>query len=53
MPQEAEAYKTYLKKFDDQEKEMDTLMKNLKTLHEQEHQQKVTYETYLSTLTVE
>ena len=53
MPREAEAYKTYLKKFDDQEKEMDALMTKLKTLQELEHQQKSTYENYLASLSVE
>jgi len=53
MPREAEAYKTYLKKFDDQEKEMDSLHKKLKDLQGEEYKTRVAYETYLTTLTVE
>jgi len=53
MPREAEAYKTYLKKFDDQEKEMDVLHKRLKELQAEEHKTRVAYDNYLSTLTVE
>jgi len=53
MPREAEAYKTYLKKFDDQEKDMDALHKSLKSLQTQEHQQRVAFETYLQNLSAE
>src|SRR5262245_28691728 len=53
MPKEAEAYKTYLKKFDDQEKEMDTLHTKLKTLQTQEETERKNYEDYLSNLTIE
>jgi len=50
MPREAEAYKTYLKKFDDQEKEIDTLHKKLKDLQAEEHRSRVAYETFLQNL---
>ena len=53
MPREAEAYKTYLKKFDDQEKEMDVLMKKLKSLQEQENVQRVAFETFVQNLSAE
>ena len=53
MPREAEAYKTYLKKFDDQEKEMDTLHTKLKTLHTQEETERKSYEGFLANLTIE
>jgi hypothetical protein len=53
MPREAEAYKTYLRKFDEQEKEMDTLHAKLKTLHAQEEQEKKAYDDFLANLTIE
>ena len=53
MPKEAEAYTTYLKKFDVQEKEMDKLMQQLKTLQAEEFTKRTAYETYLLTLTIE
>jgi hypothetical protein len=52
-PKEAEAYQRYLKKLDDQEKEMDTLHAKLKDLQTQEHKDHVAYENYLSNLTIE
>jgi hypothetical protein len=53
MPKEAEAYKTYLKKFDEQEKEMTSLHEKLKNLQTQEEADRAGYENYLATLTVE
>jgi hypothetical protein len=50
VPKEAEAYKRYLAKFDEQEKEMDSLHSQLKQLQEQEHAKRVTYENYLSNI---
>jgi hypothetical protein len=50
VPKESEAYKRYLTKFDDQEKEMDTLHAQLKSLQEQEHAKRVTYETFLQNI---
>jgi hypothetical protein len=50
VPKEAEAYKRYLAKFDEQEKEMDALHSQLKQLQEQEHAKRVTYENYLSNI---
>ena len=53
MPKEAEAYKTYLKKFDEQEKEMTSLHDKLKNLQTQEEADRAGYENYLANLTVE
>jgi hypothetical protein len=50
VPKESDAYKRYLTKFDEQEKEMDTLHAQLKQLQEQEHAKRVTYETYLGNI---
>jgi hypothetical protein len=50
VPKESEAYKRYLTKFDDQEKEMDSLHSQLKQLQEQEHAKRVTYETFLQNI---
>jgi hypothetical protein len=53
MPPEAEAYKRYLKKFDDQETEIENLHKRLKQLQEEEHSRRKEYEQFLAELTVE
>jgi septal ring factor EnvC (AmiA/AmiB activator) len=53
MPKESEAYKTYLKKFDDQEKEMTSLHEKLKNLQTQEEADRAAFETFLANLTVE
>ena len=53
MPKESDAYKTYLKKFDEQEKEMTTLHERLKNLQTQEEADRAAYEGYLGNLTIE
>ena len=53
MPPEAAAYKRYLKKFDDQETEIERLQKLIKELQEGEHGQRKDYESFLSNLTIE
>ena len=53
MPQEAAAYKRYLKKFDDQETQIENLQKKQKELQDEEHSQRKTYESFLANLTVE
>jgi hypothetical protein len=53
MPPTAEAYKRYLKKFDDQETEIEQLRETIKNLQNTEHQQKLALDAYLSKLTVE
>jgi hypothetical protein len=53
MPQEAAAYKRYLKKFDDQETQIETLQKKQKDLQDEEHAQRKSYENFLSNLSIE
>jgi hypothetical protein len=53
MPPEAAAYKRYLKKFDDQETEIERLQKLVKELQDGEHAQRKYYEAFLANLTVE
>ena len=53
MPPTAAAYKRYLKKFDDQETEIEQLRETIKSLQNTEHEQKVALDTYLAKLTVE
>ncbi len=53
MPPEAAAYKRYLKKFDDQETEIERLQKLIKELQDSEHAERKAYESYLSSLSVE
>jgi hypothetical protein len=53
MPKEAAAYKRYLKKFDDQETQIEQLQKEIKTLQDTEHARRTELESYLSNLTVE
>ncbi len=47
MPPEAVAYKRYLKKFDDQETEIERLQKLIKDLQDSEHAQRKSYEKFL------
>ena len=53
MPPTAEAYKRYLKKFDDQETEIEQLRATIKTLQNTEHQQRLALDAYLTNLNVE
>lgn len=53
MPPTAEAYKRYLKKFDQQETEIEKLQSRIKELQETEHQQQKDYDAFLEKLTVE
>jgi hypothetical protein len=53
MPPTAEAYKRYLKKFDDQETQIEDFQKKIKTLQGQEFQQRQTFEDFLAKLDVE
>jgi hypothetical protein len=53
MPPTAQAYKRYLKKFDDQETEIEQLRDTIKTLQNTEHQQKIALDAYLANLSVE
>jgi hypothetical protein len=48
VPKDSEAYGRYLKKFDEQEKEMDDLHAELKKKQALEHSTRVSYEDYLS-----
>jgi len=51
MPPTAEAYKRYLKKFDDQETVIEQFQAKIKQLQDGEHAQKKSYETSLPTST--
>jgi len=53
MPPEAAAYKRYLKKFDDQETEIERLQKLIKELQDSEHAERKAFESYLANLSVE
>jgi hypothetical protein len=53
MPKEAVAYKRYLKKFDDQETQIEQLQKQQKELQDTEHVRRKEYETFLANLSVE
>jgi hypothetical protein len=53
MPKEAVAYKRYLKKFDDQETQIEQLQKEIKTLQDTEHARQTELESYLANLSVE
>jgi hypothetical protein len=53
MPPTAEAYKRYLKKFDDQETEIEQLRETIKNLQNTEHQHKLALDAYLTKLNVE
>ena len=53
MPKEAVAYKRYLKKFDDQETQIEQLQKEIKTLQDTEHARRTELDAYLANLSVE
>ena len=53
MPSTAEAYKRYLKKFDDQETLIEDFQKRIKSLQDTEFQQRKTFEDFLAKLDVE
>jgi hypothetical protein len=53
VPPGSEAYKRYLKKFDDQEVEIEKLQDAIKKLQATEQEQRTAYEEYLSNLSVE
>ncbi|MBI1913829.1 MAG: DUF4139 domain-containing protein, partial [Planctomycetes bacterium] len=53
MPREAVAYKRYLKKFDDQETQIEQLQKQQKELQDTEHVRRKDYETFLANLSVQ
>jgi hypothetical protein len=53
MPPTAEAYKRYLKKFDDQETQIEDFQKKIKALQTQEFQQRQAFEDFLAKLDVE
>jgi hypothetical protein len=52
MPPNAEAYKRYLKKFDDQETEIEGLRDQIKKLQDQERQQRQALDGFLANLNV-
>jgi hypothetical protein len=53
MPPTAEAYKRYLKKFDDQETQIEDFQKKIKALQDTEHAQRKAFEEFLAKLDVE
>ncbi|MCI0464842.1 MAG: DUF4139 domain-containing protein [Gemmataceae bacterium] len=53
VPQTSEAYKRYLKKFDDQETEIEKRREQIAKLQESAEQQRKAYENFLLTLNVE
>jgi hypothetical protein len=53
VPKDSDAYKRYLKKFDEQETEIEKLQDAIKNLQATEHEQHQAYEDYLSNLSVE
>jgi hypothetical protein len=53
MPPTAEAYKRYLRKFDDQETQIEKYQATIKTLQGQESQQRQAFEDFLAKLDVE
>jgi hypothetical protein len=53
MPPTAAAYKRYLKKFDDQETQIEKFQALIKELQDAEHAQRKDYETFLASLNVE
>jgi hypothetical protein len=53
VPPTSEAYKRYLKKFDEQETEIEKLQGTIKRLRALEHRQRKAYEDYLADLNVE
>jgi len=53
MPHTAEAYKRYLKKFDDQETQIEEYQKKIKQLQDTEHEQRKAFEDFLAKLDAE
>ena len=53
VPQDSEAYKRYVKKFDAQETEIENLREKIKSLQNQEHEARKAFEAYLTNLSVE
>ena len=53
LPPTSEAYKRYVKKFDDQETEIEQLQGTIKTLQNTEFQQRKEFESYLGGLNLE
>ena len=53
MPPTAEAYKRYLKKFDEQETEIEQLQETIKKLQGTEFNQRKEFENYLGGLNLE
>src|SRR5215470_2490113 len=53
MPPTAEAYKRYLKKFDEQETEIEKFQKDIKKAQDAEHAQRKSYENFLANLSAE
>jgi hypothetical protein len=53
VPPTSEAYKRYVKKFDDQETEIEQLQADIKKLQDTEYTQRKSFESYLSSLDVE
>ena len=53
MPPTAAAYKRYLKKFDDQETQIEHFQALIKELQDSEHALRKDYEAFLSSLNVE
>jgi hypothetical protein len=53
MPPTAEAYKRYLKKFDEQETQIEDFQRRIKALQDTEHQQRKDFEDFLAKLEVE
>jgi septal ring factor EnvC (AmiA/AmiB activator) len=53
VPPTSDAYKRYLKKFDEQEVEIEKLQDAIKKLQATDHEQREAYEAYLASLSVE
>src|SRR5262245_49322035 len=53
MPAEAAAYKRYLKKFDEQETQIEDFQKKIKSYQDEEHAQRKDLDQFLANLTVE
>jgi hypothetical protein len=53
VPPTSEAYKRYVKKFDDQETEIEQLQTDIKKLQDTEYAQRKSFESYLGSLDVE
>jgi len=53
VPPTSEAYKRYVKKFDDQETELEQLQADIKKLQDTEYAQRKSFESYLGSLDVE